>query len=176
MAITWSGYARDRLQKDLLAVLLPQNKVKQGKTQLLRRHESVLLGPGTQLSSLLVRLLFLFWGLEFYHSGSCYWPCSRGWLFLGWLFGWASLRVEGIGAEGLALQFLGFALLLVPGGGGCLFRAGALLAQPKKVCVGETLLFGSNNYLLGFGYLVSSLVFVLVFVLGVPFFNWGRRV
>ena len=53
----------------------------------------------------------------------------------------ASLRVEGVGAEGLALQFLGFALLLDPGGRGCLFRAGALLVQSKskKVCVGEAL-------------------------------------
>ena len=33
----------------------------------------VLLGPRAQLSSLLVRFfLFLFWGLGFYHSGSCY--------------------------------------------------------------------------------------------------------
>ena len=54
----------------------------------------------------------------------------------------ASLRVEGVGAEGLALQFLGFALLLLlldAGGRGCLFRAGALLVQSKKVCVGEAL-------------------------------------
>ena len=48
----------------------------------------------------------------------------------------ASLRVEGVGAEGLPLQFLGFALLLDPGGRGCLFRAGALLVRSKKVCVG----------------------------------------
>ena len=55
----------------------------------------------------------------------------------------ASLRVEGVWAEGLALQFLGFALLLLllldAGGRGCLCRAGALLVQSKKVCVGEAL-------------------------------------
>ena len=71
-------------------------------------------------------------------------PGSGAWSFLGWLFGEASLRVEGVGAEGLALQFLGFALLLLlllldAGGRGCLFRACALLVQSKKVCVGETL-------------------------------------
>ena len=51
----------------------------------------------------------------------------------------ASLRVEGVGAEGLALQFLGFTLLLDPWGRGCLFWAGALLVHSKNVCVGEAL-------------------------------------
>ena len=73
-------------------------------------------------------------GLGAQHFGSCSWPSSRGWLFLGWLFWGASLRVEGVGAEGLALQFQDFALPLVPGGRGCLFRAGARLVQSKKVC------------------------------------------
>ena len=71
-----------------------------------------------------------------------------------------------MGLQVWPLQFLGVAPLLVPGGRGCLFRAGALLVHSKKVCVGEALLFGSSSYVLGFGCLVSSFVFVLVFVRG----------
>ena len=73
------------------------------------------------------------------------------------------MRVEGVGAEGLALHFLDFPLL-VSGGRGYLFWAGAGFVQSKKVCVGESLLFGSGSYVLGLGRLISSLVFVLVLV------------
>ena len=47
--------------------------------------------------------------------------------------------MEGIRAEGLALQFLGFALFLVPGGQGSLFQAGAvpLWFNPRRSVWGK---------------------------------------
>ena len=38
--VTWSGYARDRLRKDFLEVLLPLKYSKTRETKLVRRHET----------------------------------------------------------------------------------------------------------------------------------------
>ena len=71
--------------------------------------------------------------------------------------------MEGVGAEGVALHFLGFAVFLVPVPGG------ALLVRFKKVGVGVALLFSSSSYISGLGRLVSSLVLFLFLLC--PFFS-----
>ena len=78
-------------------------------------------------------------------------------MFLGWLFGEAFLRVEGVGAEGLVMEFLDFVFLLVPGPWGCLFRAGGNpFVRYKQLCC---------------RFWLFCFYFVFVFVVGLPFFS-----
>ena len=93
----------------------------------------------------------------------------------------ASLRVEGVGAEGLALQFLGFALLLLlllllldPWGPGLLVPGRCPLSSIQEGLCGGSPLLGSSSYASGFGCLVSSFVLVVLFLVLFLFLYWGK--
>ena len=74
----------------------------------------------------------------------------------------ASLRVEGIGAEGLALQFLGLLFFLILGAR--VACSGQVPVQSKKVCMGEALCSVQA---------VMPQVLVVLFLVMFLFLFWG---
>ena len=132
----------------------------------------VLLGPGAQLSSSLVRFLFLFWGLGFYHSGSWNWPGSRGWSFLGWLFGELLWEWKGLGLKVWLYNSQVLLFFLILGAGVACSGQVPFEFNPRRSVWGKPF---ARLKQLCLRFWLSCFWFCFCFCSGEPFFCGGRR-